>query len=290
VKRLALGAVVAAFWIWTGSAGATTWVVHVAPMGSLTFSPATLTIAVGDTVTWTWDSSGHTSTSDDGVSWDSGVLGAGQTYSHTFTAAGVYPYHCTPHRSLGMTGEIRVGTPIVTTGAADGVGTSSATLHGTVAPNGSSTTYWFEYGTSTAYGGETPHAALSSSDVLATIAGLSPATLYHFRLVATNSGGRTDGADAVLSTAAAPPPPAPPPPQPSPPPPPRPPKCVVPNVRGKLLRTAKRAIVKAHCSVGRVRYARSKRKRGRVLAQSPRPGRRLARGAKVSLVVSRGLH
>jgi beta-lactam-binding protein with PASTA domain len=58
-------------------------------------------------------------------------------------------------------------------------------------------------------------------------------------------------------------------------------------VRGKLLRSAKSAIAAAHCSLGKVRYARSKRKKGRVLAQSPPPGRRLRNGAKVSLVVSR---
>jgi beta-lactam-binding protein with PASTA domain len=65
--------------------------------------------------------------------------------------------------------------------------------------------------------------------------------------------------------------------------------CVVPRVTGRALGAAKRAIGKAHCSVGRVRRAYSSRvAAGRVLSQTPRHGRRLVFGAKVSLVVSRG--
>jgi PASTA domain/Divergent InlB B-repeat domain len=90
----------------------------------------------------------------------------------------------------------------------------------------------------------------------------------------------------------APPPPPPPPPAPPPPPPPPPPPaartCRVPNVVGQRLATARTRIRRANCSVGRIRYARSKRARGRVIAQSPRPGARRPRGAKVNLAVSRG--
>jgi hypothetical protein len=66
------------------------------------------------------------------------------------------------------------------------------------------------------------------------------------------------------------------------------PKCKVPRVIGKALSKARRSIRAAHCSVGRVRYIRSKRVRGRVVRQSPGAGRTLAIGARVSLVVSRG--
>jgi alpha-tubulin suppressor-like RCC1 family protein len=65
--------------------------------------------------------------------------------------------------------------------------------------------------------------------------------------------------------------------------------CVVPKVTGKALGAAKRALGKAHCGVGKVRRAYSTRvAAGRVLSQSPRHGRRLVFGARVSLVVSRG--
>ena len=64
--------------------------------------------------------------------------------------------------------------------------------------------------------------------------------------------------------------------------------CVVPRVVGRTLRTARTTIRRANCSVGRVRYASSTRRRGRVIGQSLRPGARRAPGAPVNLVVSRG--
>jgi YVTN family beta-propeller protein len=61
------------------------------------FSPATITIAPGQSVTWTNDDSiPHTATADDGK-WTSGNLEQGKTYSHKFNAAGNYTYHCGIH-------------------------------------------------------------------------------------------------------------------------------------------------------------------------------------------------
>jgi beta-lactam-binding protein with PASTA domain len=60
-------------------------------------------------------------------------------------------------------------------------------------------------------------------------------------------------------------------------------------VVGKKLAQARARIVRAHCRVGRVTRKRSvARKRGRVLKQAPRPGRRLANHAKVNLVIGKG--
>lgn len=81
-------------------------------------------------------------------------------------------------------------------------------------------------------------------------------------------------------------PPTPPQPQPMPPPVQR--FCRVPNVVGRTLRTARRMIRGRRCRVGRVRYARSRRARSRVISQRPRRGARLRVGARVNLVVSRG--
>jgi hypothetical protein len=64
--------------------------------------------------------------------------------------------------------------------------------------------------------------------------------------------------------------------------------CVVPRVQGRKMVAARKAIRRAHCRVGRVRKARSQRPSGRVIAQTPRAGKRLPLGAKVNLVVSRG--
>ncbi len=54
-------------------------------------------IPAGTTVTWTNnDPLVHTVTADD-KSWDSGAIEPGKTWSHTFTQAGEFAFHCTPH-------------------------------------------------------------------------------------------------------------------------------------------------------------------------------------------------
>lgn len=69
------------------------------------YIPDQLAIGVGDTVIWTDnDNTEHTvtSTDDEGALFDSGVITPEDVYSFEFTAAGVYPYHCTIHgRSMG---------------------------------------------------------------------------------------------------------------------------------------------------------------------------------------------
>ncbi len=70
------------------------------------FEPATITISVGDTVTWrNTDDVPHTSTSEDEL-WDSGTLGAGEEFSFTFEEAGTYAYFCEFHP--GMEGTVVV--------------------------------------------------------------------------------------------------------------------------------------------------------------------------------------
>jgi plastocyanin len=67
---------------------------------SNSFNPASLTIKVGETVTWTnKDSYAHTVTSDNGA-FDSGNIASGSTFSFTFDTAGTYSYHCSIHTSM----------------------------------------------------------------------------------------------------------------------------------------------------------------------------------------------
>jgi plastocyanin len=75
------------------------------------FVPATLTIRLGTTVTWTnATSTPHTSTSDaiSPVRWDSGVINPEGTFSFTFTQGGTLHFHCSIHPS--MHGTITVTT------------------------------------------------------------------------------------------------------------------------------------------------------------------------------------
>jgi hypothetical protein len=98
--------------------------------------------------------------------------------------------------------------PTVATGDASSIAPTSATLHGSVTPNGLSTTWWFEYGGSTTYGSKTSsHSAGSGTAARGASLGiksLRAGTTYHYRLVAQNSKGRVDGADRTFSTVGAP--------------------------------------------------------------------------------------
>jgi len=79
---------------------------HAIEIADFAFAPATLTIAVGDSVTWTnADAVVHTATSTSGA-FDSGDLATGESYTLTFSAPGTYAYLCTPHPT--MTGRIVV--------------------------------------------------------------------------------------------------------------------------------------------------------------------------------------
>lgn len=62
------------------------------------FSPANITVKVGTKVTWTnQDAVSHTVTSDTGTMLKSDLFARGQSFSYTFTEAGSYSYHCSPH-------------------------------------------------------------------------------------------------------------------------------------------------------------------------------------------------
>jgi streptogramin lyase len=114
--------------------------------------------------------------------------------------------------------------PLVKEAAADQIGTASARLRGRVRPNSQATSYHFEYGLTADYGMATATTYAGSSydlmQVLATVQGLSPATKYHYRVVAENDAGVTTGPDRVFATAALPateaPPVVPPPAKPEP--------------------------------------------------------------------------
>lgn len=103
-------------------------------------------------------------------------------------------YHREPPSSPTVLGQVAV----------EGIRTSRATLHAELATNGADTTYYFEYGTDTSYGGvsasgETPR-SFHPKVVEGSIEGLQPDTVYHVRVVATNSAGTTYGPDRVFKT------------------------------------------------------------------------------------------
>jgi hypothetical protein len=97
-----------------------------------------------------------------------------------------------------------VSTPAVSTGPAREVSYGSATLTGSLNPNGSNTSYYFQYGLTKTYGGQTTiadaGAGTSTVKVSLPVTGLQPLSVYHYRLVAVNGRGATIGADETLLT------------------------------------------------------------------------------------------
>jgi uncharacterized membrane protein len=102
--------------------------------------------------------------------------------------------------------------PTASTGSASAVTVNSATLGGTVNPNGLDTHFWFLYGTSSSLSGasQTPSQDLgsgsSASGISANISGLSANTTYYFQLQTSSSAGVASGAINSFKTNAAKPP------------------------------------------------------------------------------------
>ena len=97
-------------------------------------------------------------------------------------------------------------SPVATTKSATLVGSLAATLNGSLDPNGLTTTVYFQYGTTTGYGHTTASQSQTgdtSRNISANIGGLTGNTTYHFRIVATNAGGTTYGADRTFTTLSA---------------------------------------------------------------------------------------
>ena len=94
--------------------------------------------------------------------------------------------------------------PAATTGGVTALTFQSARLIGTVNPHGAATTIYFQYGTTTRYGTNTPAvpvgAGTANKRVTADIAGLVPNKKYHYRLVAENPLGVVSGADRTFTT------------------------------------------------------------------------------------------
>jgi hypothetical protein len=98
------------------------------------------------------------------------------------------------------------GPPVVITNPATLIASYSAALHGSVDPHGLTTSFHFQYGTTTSYGHTTaPQSQTGNTyrNVSANISSLTASTVYHFRIVATNNAGTTYGIDRTFTTLSA---------------------------------------------------------------------------------------
>jgi hypothetical protein len=145
----------------------------------------------GSITQWEWD-------------FDDGTGGTGAEITHRYASPGRYFPTLTVTDSGGATStfveEITVGlpaAPVTHTGGASG-----STAHGAVDPENQRTQWYFEYGPTDGYGARTAPGSLEGTDALrevsAALPGLVPGRLYHYRLVASNASGSTEGEDRVM--------------------------------------------------------------------------------------------
>ena len=91
---------------------------------NMAFSPSTLNVKVGTTVTWVnKDSTAHDVVSDTGL-FNSGNLNNGQSYSYTFNQTGSFPYHCGIHPSMTGTIVVSATAPVSSNNSSSSGGSS----------------------------------------------------------------------------------------------------------------------------------------------------------------------
>jgi hypothetical protein len=138
------------------------------------------------------------------ASFDAGTQGGSRGIAFGEATNGIYVLNAEVVRRV----EVPPPGPLVLADSehADEIGTTTATLHAAINPEGEATSYHFEYGTTTAYGSATTDTPLEGGlfeDQLVSAAstGLSVRTVYHFRVVATNAASETTfGPDQTFET------------------------------------------------------------------------------------------
>lgn len=123
------------------------------------------------------------------------------------TGSGAKTYGVSNYSTVVNGGGNTQQAPAVSTDPASAVTDTSATLNGTVNPEGASTAFQYDYGTTNAYGTSTGSGSAGSGSTgvsePTSVTGLLPDTLYHYRVEATNATGTTFGNDQTFTTSPA---------------------------------------------------------------------------------------
>lgn len=110
-------------------------------IASFAFSPDSVTVNAGESVTWTNNQAGvtHTVTSDTGA-FDSGGMSGGGTFQQTFPTAGTYAYHCSIHPTMQGTVTVVSSTAPAGTSTVASTATQPAATNTPVTPTASAVT------------------------------------------------------------------------------------------------------------------------------------------------------
>ena len=144
------------------------------------FTPGTITVHVGDTVTWTNNGpTNHTATANDG-SFNTGTLKKGQSASHTFTKTGTFAYICAIHPFMKGTIVVDASTSSSTSssgssgsgGSTSGSSGTGAGTSGSAAATGSTGSSAGTTGTGSSGAGSTSGSATGSSAASLPVTGL----------------------------------------------------------------------------------------------------------------------
>ena len=130
-----------------------------------------------------------------------GELQPGTTYHYAIVASNIYGTTTSADRTFTTAPPT---PPTASTGGASGVGHESATVSGTVEPNGLSTSYEFQLGTEAGVYSTEGQGGVGGSgaqEVSAGLGSLAPGVTYHYRIVATNVDGTSYGQDQTFTTA-----------------------------------------------------------------------------------------
>ncbi|MDR3572155.1 MAG: hypothetical protein P4L81_08315 [Candidatus Pacebacteria bacterium] len=154
-----------------------------------------------------FQSAGNSATAVAGSATISG-LNSHTTYYFRVDAQNQYGTVNGTTQSFMTTGPAASAAPVVTTQLASAVGTTTATLNGTVNPSGTQTTYWFEYSTDSLLGSVLTHSTARQStgstpttaSAQAQISSLQPSTKYYYVVVAQNSAGVVRGDKQTFTT------------------------------------------------------------------------------------------
>jgi hypothetical protein len=228
-----LGGVSYVWWKVNFESGITGWVasIYLEPISLIPASPTGLSASGGNNrinLSWSDNSNNETGFKIDRKADANGIWSQYDTVGANITSASdvavvpgrdyyyrVYAYNAVGN-STNYTNEASASpiggvAPSVTTQAASSIAMSSAQMNGTINPNGYATSAYFQFGTTTSYGRTTGVGnfgnGISAVPISSSYSGIPANTTFHYRAVASNSGGTIYGEDITFTTLPLPGPP-----------------------------------------------------------------------------------